>query len=175
MAHGSAGACSGVGASWAPPAYSNLSYSSDATCSRKVQKCQGKMRRFSVERGRSGEGEPRGFPRGQWPRLGPFLRIFLSSVPHGTRCGRREEAAHEFTRGTPSGDSGWTVFWWPILYFSALRGQDPALTPHQIKTPPWPPSPTLSQALFNHCSHDQGHRPCDQRWRPPFFEPQSPL
>lgn len=57
----------------------------------------------------------RGLPYGLVALLGPFLRIFLNSVPHGIRCGRGKEATCEFTHGhwggTPSGDFNWTVFW----------------------------------------------------------------
>lgn len=128
-------------------------YWSDGTCSRKVQKCQGKMRRLSVARGKSWEEEAQGSPRGRWPRLGPFLSVFQSSVPHGMRWGRREEATCDFTHGgwgrTSVGALDGAVFPAASLELSASRGWDWAMTPYPRKASFQPPAPSLSQRPVN--------------------------
>lgn len=128
------------------------SYWSDGTCSRKVQKCQGKMRRLLVERLKSWEEEAQGSPRGQWPRLGPFLSVFQSSVPHGVHWGGREEATYEFTRGgwgrTSVGALDCAVFPAASLELSASRVWDWVI-PHPRKASFQPPAPSLSQRLIN--------------------------
>lgn len=111
------------------------------------------------DRGGSQEERARGFLMGPWPRLGLFLRIFQSSVPRGTRCGRREGTTLEFSRGC------WVVpqlgtlpgpsFWQPSLE-RCVKGQGLSTGPSQIKAPPWPPLPPLAQHLAS--SHDQKHR-----------------
>lgn len=104
-------------------------------------------------RAKSWEEEAQGSPRGRWPRLGPFLSVFQSSVPHGMRWGRREEATCDFTHGgwgrTSVGALDGAVFPAASLELSASKGWDWAMTPYPRKASFQPPAPSLSQRPVN--------------------------
>lgn len=91
--------------------------------------CPGEMWRLFV-RGESLEEKTQGFPLGQWPWLGPFLRLFWSSVHPGTHCGGREEATLNSSMVIGLDPQGlWTVFLVACTSTPCSKGLAPSTDP----------------------------------------------